>query len=144
MAARDKKAASDESSAKEPRQPGTSTLEWVVASVSGLGLAVVILYLVVSAFTGNNGPAEIDVRALGITAMEDHYVVEFSASNIDGASVAAVEIRGELQDGSEVVEENSVTLDYLPRDSERTGALIFRKDPRDYDLRLSAGGYTTP
>ncbi len=141
---RDKKAAADESIEGEQRQPGTSALEWAVAGISALGLTVVILYLVISALTDNNGPAQIEIRQLGVTAREDHYIVEFAAANLAGASVAAVEIRGELRDGTEVVEESSVTLDYLPRDSEREGALIFTKDPRAHDLVLSAGGYTDP
>lgn len=129
---------------KEPRQPGTSTLEWIVAGISFLGLAAVLCYLLISAFTEDNGPARIEVHATGVTAMGDHFVVEFSAANLQGKSLAAVEIRGELMDGQEVVEETSVTLDYLPRSSERTAALIFSEDPARYELQLSAGGYVTP
>lgn len=128
----------------EPRQPGTSMLEWVFAGISCLGLLAVLAYLVISAFTVENGPARIEVRPLGVTATADHYVVEFEAANVAGASVAAIEIRGELRDGSEVIEETSMTLDYLPRNSERAAALIFRNDPAAHELILWAGGYATP
>lgn len=63
-------------------------------------------------------------------------MVDFSASNRAGKSVAAVEIKGELRDGDDVVEETSATLDYVPQNFERFGALIFRGDPEACDLRL--------
>jgi uncharacterized protein (TIGR02588 family) len=126
------------------RKPGTSVLEWVVAGISLLILAAAIFYLLTSAFTDESGPTQIAVRTLGVTPMEDSFVVEFAAESLAGDTVAAVEIRGELRDGDEAVEEASVTLDYLPKDSRRTGALIFRIDPADHELVLSAKSYATP
>ena len=126
------------------RKPGTSITEWIVAGVSCLALLAVLGYLILDGLTGSNGPADIIVLPTEVTAMNDGYVVEFSADNRAGKSVASVEIKGELHDGQEVVEESRVTLDYIPQKSGRNGALIFRSDPEAHELRIFASGYSEP
>lgn len=126
------------------RKPGTSVTEWIVAGVSCLALLAVLGYLILDGLSGRNGAADIIVLPTKVTAMNDGYVVEFAANNRAGKSVAAVEIKGELRDGEEVVEESSVTIDYIPQMSDRKGALIFRSDPETYELRISASGYSEP
>ncbi|MFQ6164035.1 TIGR02588 family protein [Sinorhizobium meliloti] len=126
------------------RKPGTSVTEWIVAGVSCLALLAVLGYLILDGLSGRNGAADIIVLPTKVTAMNDGYVVEFAANNRAGNSVAAVEIKGELRDGEEVVEESSVTIDYIPQMSDRKGALIFRSDPKTYELRVSASGYSEP
>lgn len=128
----------------ERREPGTSTIEWIVAGIGCLLLLTVIAYLVSDALSGRNGPADIVVQAVGTSAGEGGYVVEFIAGNRAGRSAAGIEITGQLRDGDEVVEERGVTLDYVPQRSERSGALIFRRNPEEFDLRLFATGYTLP
>lgn len=127
------------------REPGTSTIEWIVAGVGCLLLLAVIAYLLTDALSGRNGgTTSIVVETVRIEAGAGGYVVEFSASNRGGKSVAGVEITGELRQDGEVVEERSVTLDYVPQHSERIGALIFRNDPQAHELRIFATGYITP
>lgn len=126
------------------RKPGTSVAEWIVTGVSCLALLAVLGYLILDGLSGSNGPADIIVLPTEVTAMNDGYVVEFSADNRAGKSVASVEIKGELHDGQEVIEESSVTIDYIPQKSGRIGALIFRSDPETYELRIFASGYSKP
>ncbi|RWM14876.1 MAG: TIGR02588 family protein [Mesorhizobium sp.] len=126
------------------RKSGTSLTEWVVAGISSVALLAVLSYLVIDGLSARNGTARIVVLPLAVAATEGGYVVEFAAANRAGKSVAAVEIKGELRNGDEVVEESSATLDYVPQESQRKGALIFRRDPEAYDLRLFASGYSEP
>ncbi|RWM91884.1 MAG: TIGR02588 family protein [Mesorhizobium sp.] len=126
------------------RKPGTSIAEWVVAGISSIVLLAVLSYLVVDGVSTRDGTARIIVQPLAVAVTEGGYVVEFAAANRAGKSVAAVEIKGELRNGDEVVEESSATLDYVPQKSQRKGALIFSRDPETYDLRLFAGGYSEP
>lgn len=133
---------------KEPEKPkllpGTSRLEWIVAGISAAGLGAVVFYLTFIALTGGNGPAQIDVAVSGVMQRDSGYVVEFAAMNRGGKSAAGVEIVGRLTEGRQVVEESSVTLDYIPQHSQRRGGLIFLNDPQQYDLQLSASGYFEP
>jgi uncharacterized protein (TIGR02588 family) len=126
------------------RKPGTSVTEWVVAGISSVVLLAVLSYLVVDGLSTRDGTAQIVVLPLEVAATEGGYVVEFAAANRAGQSVAAVEIKGELRSGDEVVEESSATLDYIPQKSQRKGALIFRCNPEAHDLRLFASGYSEP
>jgi uncharacterized protein (TIGR02588 family) len=129
---------------EEKREPGTSPIEWAVAGIGCLMLLAVIAYLVLDGISGGNGPARIVVEVVSVTGGEGGYVVEFSADNRAGKSVAGVEIKGELRTGEEVVEESSVTLDYIPQLSESSAALIFRNDPGAHELSLYATGYIEP
>lgn len=126
------------------RKPGTSVTEWIVAGVSCVALLAVLGYLILDGLSGNNGAADIIVLPTEVTAINNGYVVEFAADNRAGKSVASVEIKGELHDGQEVIEESSVTIDYIPQKSGRKGALIFRSDPGAYELRIFASGYSEP
>ncbi|MET4691172.1 TIGR02588 family protein [Sinorhizobium fredii] len=126
------------------QKPGTSITEWVLAGISCLALLTALGYLIVDGLSGRNGTAQLIVLPVEVTATNGGYVVEFAAENHAGKSVAAVEIRGELRNGDEVVEESSATLDYIPQQSERKGALIFRRDPKAHELRLFASGYSEP
>ncbi|WEX74109.1 TIGR02588 family protein [Sinorhizobium numidicum] len=128
----------------EEIKPGTSITEWIVAGISCLALLTVLGYLVLDGLSGRSGTAQLVVLPVEVTATNGVYVVEFVAENRAGKSVAAVEIKGELHDGDEVVAESRATLDYIPQESERKGALIFRSDPKAYDLRLFASGYSEP
>ncbi|WP_419696520.1 TIGR02588 family protein [Mesorhizobium muleiense] len=115
-----------------------------MAGISSAVLLAVLSYLVVDGVSTRDGTARIIVQPLGVAVTEGGYVVEFAAANRAGKSVAAVEIKGELRNGDEVVEDSSATLDYVPQNSQRKGALIFRRDPKAYDLRLFAIGYSEP
>jgi uncharacterized protein (TIGR02588 family) len=128
----------------QTRKTGTSITEWVVAGISSVALLAVLTYLVIDGLSARNGTARIVVLPLAVAVTEGGYVVEFAATNRAGKSVAAVEIKGELRNGDEIVEESSATLDYVPQESQRKGALIFRRDPEAYDLRLFASGYSEP
>ncbi|TCN36395.1 TIGR02588 family protein [Sinorhizobium americanum] len=126
------------------RRPGTSTVEWIAAGTSSLALLAVLAYLVVEGLSEPKGTAQLVVLPVQVTSTNGSYVVEFAAENRAGRSVAAVEIQGELRKGDEVVEESSALLDYIPQQSERKGAVIFQRDPKAYELRLFARGYTDP
>lgn len=126
------------------RKPGTSMTEWIIAGISCVALLSVLAYLVVDGLSAHNGAPRIVVLPVGTTPNNGDYVIEFSVSNQGEKSVAEVEIKGELRDGDQIVEESSVVLDYVPQKSERRGALIFTADPDGHQLRLFAGGYIEP
>jgi uncharacterized protein (TIGR02588 family) len=113
-----------------------------MAAISCVALMAVLVYLVFDGLNARDGTADILLRPGEIVRTDGGYAVEFSALNRSRKSVAAVEIKGELHSGDEIVEESSVTLDYLPQRSERHGALNFRRNPQAHEIRLFAGGYT--
>lgn len=131
-------------SQKPARLPGTSHLEWSIAGISAAALGAVVIYLLFIALTSGNGPAQIQVSISDIVEHENAHVAEFVARNESATSAAGIEIVGRLTEGAKVIEESSVTLDYIPQNSERRGGLMFSNDPRRYDLQVSAAGYFEP
>ncbi|MBL3685146.1 TIGR02588 family protein (plasmid) [Sinorhizobium meliloti] len=133
------------SKTRKPRESrGPPSAEWIVAGVSCLALLAVLGYLILDGLSGRNGPPISLCCRPRSSAMNDGYVVEFAANNRAGNSVAAVEIKGELRDGERSSRRAVSTIDYIPQMSDRKGALIFRSDPKTYELRVSASGYSEP
>jgi uncharacterized protein (TIGR02588 family) len=128
----------------EVRKPGTSIVEWAIAAISCILLFLVLTVLVVEGLSEPARVVELVVRPVGTAATDSGFVVEFSATNQSAKSVAAVEITGELRNGEQVIEARHARLDYLPRNSEQRGAVIFQNDPRSYALQLFAVAYSEP
>ncbi|MNL72044.1 hypothetical protein D3C87_1972900 [compost metagenome] len=53
-------------------------------------------------------------------------------------------VRGELTRGEESVESVDVSFDYVPGESQSSGAILFLTDPGSAQLTLRAIGYTDP
>jgi len=131
--------------AKSTMAARTPLLEWIA---SGLGLVLLLVLIGVigrEALTGETDalPA-IEIRATSVAKAGSGYVVGIEAVNLSGGTAASVEVEGVLSDGAAAVETSSVTLDYVPGHSTRSGGLFFREDPRRHTLQLRALGFQTP
>lgn len=122
-----------------------SPLEWIAAAV---GLALIVGLLAVigwEAWRGEPGRTpEIEVRLVRIVASAGGFAVEIEAFNRSGGSAQSVEVEGELTGGGALDETSSVTFDYVPGHSRRSGGLFFRRDPRQGRLELRALGFQEP
>ena len=119
-------------------------LEWLVAGVGALLVAGTIGYLVLHALWRDQTPPDVRIVAQRVLALEDHHLVEFRAVNRGGEPAAQLLVEGELIGPQGPVESAEATLDYLPPNSHREGGLLFRRDPRELELRLRAKGYARP
>lgn len=136
---------------KPARAPAKATLrrtpliEWVTAAV-GLALFVgVIGVLLADAVEAHNGaPPALIVEQLGATRTPAGWVVEFEARNASQRPAAEIQVTGVVAAGGAELERRSATLDYLPGRGRARGGLLFRHDPADGDLQLSAEGYREP
>ncbi|NRP70968.1 hypothetical protein ILFOPFJJ_01850 [Ensifer psoraleae] len=129
---------------REGRKPGTSIVEWVIAVTSCILLFLVLITLVVEGLSEPARVAELIVRPVGTATTDSGFVVEFAATNRSAKSVSAVEITGELRNGGQVVEARHARLDYMPKESEQRGAVIFQNDPRSHELHFFAVAYSEP
>jgi uncharacterized protein (TIGR02588 family) len=119
-------------------------LEWLVAGIGALLVAGTIGYLVVQALWRDQTPPDVRIVAQRVLALEYHHLVEFRAVNRGGEPAAQLLVEGELIGPEGPVETAEATLDYLPPGSHRDGGLFFRRDPRQFELRLRAKGYAEP
>jgi uncharacterized protein (TIGR02588 family) len=128
---------------RQPRQ-AVPLIEWIVA---GLGLLLVggaIAFLVHQSVTRGRTPPDIRLAAERVLELDHGYVVQFRALNEGGSAAAEITIEGELVGPDGTIEVSEAVLDYLPPRSDREGALLFTRDPRQGELRLRAKGYAKP
>lgn len=119
-------------------------IEWIAGGVSAAITAAMIGFLLFQAFSVSTAVPQLDATVEGIRASGDTFHLEFRIVNRGEATAAGVLVRGRLSNGSEVIEEREVTFDYIPAHSENRGALLFRNDPRSYQLQLEPQGYKEP
>jgi len=117
---------------------------WIVAAAGFLLVAATVGFFLYQAFTDSGAPAEIVIETGEIVNNAGGYLVPIEVTNHGEEVAAGLLVEGVLLDGDTVVETSSVTFDYVPVGSLRHGGLIFREDPRAYELEVQARGYSLP
>jgi uncharacterized protein (TIGR02588 family) len=70
--------------------------------------------------------------------------VRYEVRNDGGLTAESVRVVGELTRNGRTVETVSSTIAYVPVESRRAGALVFREDPRSGTLTIRAVAYNRP
>ncbi|MBC7530081.1 MAG: hypothetical protein H7318_00790 [Oligoflexus sp.] len=122
----------------------TPTLEWII-STAGFMLVVAMLgFIAMNAMKGENSPPAITVHAEKISPNGSRFLVQIRVENKGASTAAGLTVEGVLKDGDKEVGTSTVTLDYLPAHSYRTGGLFFDKNPEALSLELRPLGYQAP
>ncbi|MCA1968164.1 MAG: TIGR02588 family protein [Rhizobium sp.] len=119
-------------------------MEWLTGLVSAALIATLIGYVGWNALTEQMEPPKFAIEATGMERMTGGYRITFDIENRANSTAAAVVVRGELLRGEESVETVDVTFDYVPGESQSSGAILFTTDPGSAQLTLRAIGYTDP
>ena len=122
----------------------TPITEWIA---SGLGLLLtlaVLAYLIVEGVTQRDGAPALTVVTKEVEQTAGGFVVPLALRNRGDATAAAVEIRGTLERGGEVIEERRLSFAYVPGGGEARGGLVFQHDPKVGQLRIAPEGYEEP
>jgi uncharacterized protein (TIGR02588 family) len=101
-------------------------------------------FLLVEAFAGPSRPPLVTVHAESTQPAGAGYLVEIRAVNSGDETAANLAIEGALMRDTTAVETSTVTVDFVPAETERRGGLFFSRDPSLYRLELRAMGYTRP
>ncbi|OCP06333.1 MULTISPECIES: hypothetical protein [unclassified Ensifer] len=118
-------------------------IEWLTGSLSAICVISLIGWVGFEAMTQNEAPPVLSVSIVSSEARPGGYIVIFEVENAADRTAADVVVRGEITNGSSVVETVEVTLDYVPMHSRTRGGLIFRNDPEGRS-RISATGFSEP
>ena len=118
--------------------------EWIVAGIGLILVVGAIGFMLYEAITQKSAPPNFSISVDSINPNNNGYLVRFRVKNTGTQTAADVTIEGELTQGAEVIETNTVTLTYVPSDSEREGGLVFSKNPNEYELKLRAKSYEKP
>ncbi len=117
----------------------------VAALVSTLLVAFVVGFILYEAMTSpSEGVPHLAVAVERVERQGGGHHIAFRAINSGSAAAAAVRVEGRLSSGAETVEVSSVTLDYVPSQSQHRGGLLFQHDPNALDLKVIVTGYQEP
>src|SRR5687768_10970034 len=108
----------------------TPLLEWVAA---GIGLVLIlgaVGFLLWEGLNPQAGPPVLVASAERITRTPGGYVVDVTVENRSRTTAAGVDVEGVVHPAGQEPETASITFDYLPGRSRRTGGLVFQADPR--------------
>ena len=121
-----------------------SRWEWVAGAI-GLMLVAAALWVLVGDALAPVTPPDLRVTADSVTAAGgSRHRVAFTARNHGTAAAAGVVVEGVLVQAGGDTLRATVTLDYVPGGSRRSGGLFFDGDPRAGKLVLHAVGYAEP
>jgi uncharacterized protein (TIGR02588 family) len=109
-----------------------------------LFLATTLGFLAFEAITRGESPPDITLESAKPIAVGNSYVVPVRAINRGGTTAARLKILAQLFDGARPIEEVEIEFDHLAAGAEDTGGVIFRNDPRKFELKLVARGYVSP
>ncbi|MFN3388176.1 MAG: hypothetical protein ACK40O_04545 [Allosphingosinicella sp.] len=124
---------------------GTPLLEWIAAGLGALITLCLLGFIAWEALVGtHSGPAAVSLEATRLHRSPTGFTVDVTARNRTDSTAAAVHIEGALGPPGAAVETSQATLSYVPGQSERKAALLFRNDPRRHGLTLRVTGYEKP
>jgi uncharacterized protein (TIGR02588 family) len=119
-------------------------IEWLTGVVSALLVSALIGWIAYEAFTRKAIAPELSASILTTEPSAGGFRVTFEIANAATTTAAAVTVVGRLKGGEDVIEESTVTVDYVPAESRVLGALIFENDPGGRQIDIRATGYTDP
>lgn len=123
--------------------PQTPVLEWIAAGVGAVLILVVLSIIVLDMARMRDAPPDFIVRSIGSQRVGQGHVLQIRIENRGERPAAQVEVEGRL-DHAAGVETASVTFDDVPGGSSRTGGLLFKSNPQDGAIELSAKSFTDP
>lgn len=111
-----------------------NALEWAVFAFGLAAILVVIVGLIRDART-SAGPPDLRVTAGKSQEVGGRWIVPVTVRNRGGEAAAVVAVRAKAGDQTAEFD-----LDYVPRESERGGNLIFRDPPKDLKIDVAGAG----
>lgn len=131
----------DRTEDRQEQQPdGTSPGEYVVGALGALLVLLLVGFLGYQAIVARETGPELSVAVTGVELAPAGYAVHFELVNSGGETAEAVQLGGALVRRGRPVEQASTTVDYVPPDSVRAGALLFSIDPRTAQLQIRPTG----
>lgn len=132
-------------SSKKSKKRRIPALEWLSAIIGLVIVAGMLGFLVLEALRESPAtPPLMSVEPVRLVSFAGGYIVEVRVRNGSGSTGSAVQVEGVLGRNGKDIETSTITLDYVPGNSQRRGGLIFRNDPRQARVGLRIVGYEQP
>lgn len=120
-------------------------VEWLTGIVSALLVMAMLAWIAKEALLQTGEPPDFVVETVATErTAAGQYRVTFDLSNTATTTAAAVTVRGTISEAGTVTETSEITFDYVPAESETSGAMLFRRDPGGKTVDIAVTGYTEP
>ena len=132
---------------EKARRGKADEIPWWSWLIAGAGLLMVLgsaSFLLYRAFAVRPVPPQFSFVTEAVTAGPQGHHVRLRVRNEGGEPVSGLVVEGVLRQGATAVEESAIVLEYVPAGSWRRAALLFARDPRQFDLSIRARGYEQP
>lgn len=117
----------------------------LITSIIGLIIFLfVFIYMLKEALLSNNTSPDIVIEKGMITEHSSSYVVEITVFNNGNSTAEGLEIEGSLYSNNVLIESSKTTFDYVPKQSQRKGGLIFTNNPEENKIVFRASGFEEP
>jgi uncharacterized protein (TIGR02588 family) len=118
--------------------------EWVVAGIGLLLLLATLVYLTYHAVAVPMTEPRPAIELVGVEPQGQQFLVRIRVRNEGRTTAQALRVAGQLKRQDEVVETSELEFAYVPAESSREAALLFRHDPRTLQLELQPRSYQKP
>ena len=121
-----------------------SAMEWIVSALGAILVCVMIGSTLYQGVRSTSPYPEVSVEVEHVENLAAGYHVVFNAQNTGDATAAQVTIQGQLIRDGLSIETVSVTLDFVPAQSEARGGMLFENNAGELELKIRAVSYTDP
>jgi uncharacterized protein (TIGR02588 family) len=131
---------------KETSDHERAVAEWTGFAISAAILLSVVGFLTYRHVTGEDTPpiVEVQTRIEAVRQAGERYYLPIEVVNRGAETAQDVWVRVELRTGSEEPEEAELQFDFLVGGASERGTAIFRRDPRQGELRVEVMSYLEP
>jgi len=125
-------------------QQSTSVIEWITAACGAAFLITMVSYMIYAGSVELDGPPVIKFTTSAPIHQGDSFLLPFTAFNAGTTTATDLTIQVRLINGTTELEVREVTIDYLPTQSNRSGAFYFTHDPAKYKISIIPTSYLDP
>lgn len=130
-----------------PREEEDSSGRFWQRLAATVGIVIVggcVGFLGWQGLTADDSPPDLRLQIVEIVPQQSGYLVRVQTANAGGTTAARVRVEGRLTDDRNAIERSEAVLDYVPSQSRREAALVFRHDPRGSQVALRVLGFEAP
>lgn len=124
--------------------PNSGRIEWIVAAASAVLVLALAGFIAFEALTRTGGEPRIELFLEDTLAIAEGHAARIAIRNVGHVTISDVVVEGAIELDDDRTETASVTLDYLPAESETEIGLGFSREIDPERLRLRIVGYTYP
>ncbi|MBC2774854.1 hypothetical protein H6M51_18495 [Rhizobium sp. AQ_MP] len=119
-------------------------IEWLTGLVATLLVLAMMGWILFEAATSSDRPPELAARIVAIDQVAPGWRVMVEVDNRGDQAAAAVEVKATLENSADVLEEATLTFDYVAAGSSARGGLMLMNNPSDGLLKIVPSSFTEP